>query len=419
MKYLKFIPLFVLGLIVQSCEKSESIRVEKDDSHADSIIEVESIQQVAEANRSFGMELFREEVRSHEKGDNILISPVSIHTALNMALNGAAGSTREEMLDAMYSDHWSVEQLNDEQKDWRKLLFEQSGHPELTEANGMFNDPGRLIVEDKFEQALNAYYHASIHSSNFSDPSTKENINAWVAEHTEGKIDQIIDKIKQNDIAFLINTLYFKGDWARGFDERMTYQGVFHQAGGQTVQVSYVNGDDNFQCYEDEEFWAVDLPFKDSTFSLTFLRPKGNVDFTEYWIEGLNKAFLNEVYDELSKRRVHLHFPKMKLMYKNDLNESLRSQGMELAFEPFKADFSKMGTSPGSGNIYLTRVQHKSVLEIDEQGAEGSAATSVGVGVTSLPPELRFDREFVIILRHIETNTPVFIGRVSDPTKES
>ncbi|MBK8506750.1 MAG: hypothetical protein IPL46_33955 [Saprospiraceae bacterium] len=88
---------------------------------------------------------------------------------------------------------------------------------------------------------------------------------------------------------------------------------------------------------------------------------------------------------------------------------------MEIAFDPNQADFSKLGSAP-EGNLFISKVNHKTYLKIDEKGAEGAAVTSVGVGVTSLPPHLKFDRPFVFLLRNRDSNTLIFAGKIEDPT---
>jgi serine protease inhibitor len=110
-----------------------------------------------------------------------------------------------------------------------------------------------------------------------------------------------------------------------------------------------------------------------------------------------------------------IDLPKFEIGYKIQLNEVLKAMGMEIAFDPFLADFSRLGNAP-EGNLFISSVNHKTYLKIDEKGAEGAAVTSVGVGVTSLPPHLNFDRPFVFLLRNRDSNTLIFAGKIEDPT---
>lgn len=398
------------ALFLISCEKSNDIPPIQDQ------VSVESIQQVAAANRAFGLEIFQKVAAKEAHSENILLSPLSFHTAMNMAVNGAASTTRDQMLEAMHSASWNMEDLNDQQADWRYYLQEQSGHPTLIEANAFFKDPNRILAHEDFENTLVNQYDAAIESRNFSEESAKTDINNWVKENTQGKIDQIIEEIKDEDIAFLLNAIYYKANWSRGFDKDLTRNGPFITGQGDTTEVPFVNADRNFTFIEDGTFMAVDLPFEDSTYSLTMIRPQDGVVFIQDWIQGLTVEFFDNMYENMQFQRAHVYFPKMELSYKKLLNEALIEQGMSKAFSG-DADFSNMGQSLIGGNIYISKVNHKCVLEIDEEGAEGAAVTSVGISVTSAPPVLNFNQPFLLVLRHIETNSLVFIGRVMDPSK--
>src|SRR5690242_15202319 len=106
-------------------------------------------------------------------------------------------------------------------------MEEQSGHPRLLSANGIFYDPEKINLLETFIQTVSNDYRAAFQEYNFSDPSTLNNINNWVKENTDGKIDKIIDEINGSDIVFLINALHFKADWAIGFNKAETYSGTF------------------------------------------------------------------------------------------------------------------------------------------------------------------------------------------------
>lgn len=403
--------LFLLSVLFGSCHKGP-IEVPDDARN----VAVEDIQQVADANRAFGLEIFQKVAAKEDHHENILLSPLSFHTAMNMAVNGAASTTRDQMLEAMHSADWNMEDLNDQQADWRYYLQEQSGHPTLIEANAFFKDPNRILAHEDFENTLVDHYDAAIESRDFSEGSAKEDINMWVKENTQGKIDQIVDEIKDEDIAFLLNAIYYKASWSRGFDKDLTRNAPFITGQGDTTEVPFVNADRNFTFMEDGTFMAVDLPFEDSTYSLTMIRPQDGVAFFQDWIQGLTVEFFDNMYENMQFQRAHVYFPKMELSYKKLLNEAMIEQGMERAFNG-SADFSNMGQSLIGGNIYISKVNHKCVLEIDEEGAEGAAVTSVGISVTSAPPVLSFNQPFLLVLRHIETNSLVFIGRVMDPSK--
>ena len=376
----------------------------------------EDIQDIADANLSFSWDLFKTSVEQEDSGNNILLSPLSVQTALNMALNGAKGQTQSQIQSVLHSGNFDLESLNDKQGDWLSLLQKEGDHAELTVANVLFSDPARVDISNEFEQKIDQHYNAPHFKKDFSNPVTKSEINNWVKEQTKQKIDGIIEQISPNDIAFLINALYFKADWSKGFDPDHTRARAFQLENGNSVNTDFVNGDRNFSFVQKSDFEAVDIPFKDSIYSLTLMQPNRDLYTTDDWIKNLDGSFLKEAYEQMQYSRAMVQFPILDLSYKKDLKKYLQILGIEDAFMNTAADFSRMGDPISGPNIFISSVAHKSVLKVDEKGAEGAAATSVGFSVTSLPPSLIFDQSFVIVLRHIPTNTVLFIGKVADPT---
>jgi serine protease inhibitor len=157
----------------------------------------------------------------------------------------------------------------------------------------------------------------------------------------------------------------------------------------------------------------VDIPFKDSTFAVSLIQASGN-NMNSNWHTTLTPSLWKNLYNGIQYSRAIVYFPKMKLTYENDLIKSLQNLGVKDAFSDRNADFTDLGTA--DNNIFINQIKHKSVLEIDEKGAEGAAVTSIGFGVTSIPPTFGFNKPFVLVLRHIPTNTMIFTGYIADPS---
>lgn len=377
----------------------------------------EDIEGVAEMNQTLGWNLFHEEQQAQPE-ENILISPYSVQTALFMAQNGAQGNTLDQMLGLMNASNSSVPALNAAHKQLNALLTDPSDHPEVTVANRYFYDEERINVEQEFLNSLNEHYACASESLDFrEEDQSLAAINSWVNESTNEKISDILNEITSEDIAFLINALYFKADWMAGFPEELTADGTFTKPDGSTVEAPFVNQDASFLTAQADGLQMVDLPFKDSTFSLTLLQPDPEQPDAQ-WPASLTKTRWLSLYDDIQQGRAVVQFPKLKLNYGNDLVRSLRNLGMTDATAPSQADFQAMGQATNGQNIFIKQIAHKAVLEVDEKGAEGAAVTSIGFGATSVPPVFRFDQPFVLVLRHIETNTMLFTGYVADPTAE-
>lgn len=396
---LNFIVLSFFATLI-SCTKSE-----KDPVINENPVKVESIQELADANQSFGWNLLKQElIRQPDK--NVVISPLSVQVALYMATNGAKGATENEMLDVLQCKGCDIKSINEQTKLLVQLLSKESGHPTLSLANGFFYDDRRLTLSPTFKKDL-ADYDCVFENANFTNKTQAlDLINNWVKEKTKGKIDKILDDIKTEDIAFLINALYFKSDWSASFPEEWTRTDDFYTSKGEKKKATFMADDRSVPFYLDSNIKVVDIPFKDSTYSLTLIRQEGG-----------NEILHPDIYHELIKKvnynRAIITFPKIKVNYSNDIIQSLKSLGMTSAFNPNIADFTSIGVA--SNRIFINQLKHKVVLDIDEKGAEGAAVTSIGFGVTSMPPYLKFDKPFYIVLRHIQSNTIIFSGKINDP----
>lgn len=400
---------FLLAIALISCNKtSVPSELTKDP------IKVETVAQVAAMNQALGWKIFNAEQLA-KPDENVLISPYSIQTAFQMAINGAKGNTLDEFLNLMECPGCSVTDLNNLHSDLNTLLTEQSGQPKLTVANGFFYDSKRMSLQTPFAQTLNDHYNAGTENLNFdAEQPSLDAINGWVKTHTNNKIDKILNKIGPLDVAFLINALHFKGDWATGFSPAYSLNLPFKKTDGTESNVRFIHADRNFSFAQTADYNIVDIPFQDSTYSLSLLQP-GTQNTDADWHLKITPLIWKGLYAGIQYNRAAVFVPKLKLAYQNDLIQSLQKLGILDAFSDLKADFTGMGTAPL--NIFINQLQHKAVLEMDEKGLEGAAVTSIGFGINSAPPTFMFDRPFVLILRHVATNTLVFMGYVADPTQ--
>lgn len=374
-------------------------------------VPVENVSELASMNQSLAWKLFTQE-QQEQAGENILISPLSIQTAIHMALNGANGSTLEELQQLLGCVNCNLEDLNHLQGDFLTLLSQQSGHPILSVANGFFYDPNRINVMADYLGTLDNYYDCHQETLDFSaEQASLQTINGWVNEQTMDKIPTILEQIAPLDLAFIISALYYKADWANGFSEEETRTAAFTKHDGSQVDVPFVSGHRFFSFSQTDGFNLVDLPFRDSTFSLSLVQPNGNVPSN--WAAAFTPDSWEALYSNMTYEAAQVSFPKLDLSYENDLISSLRALGVSAAFEPDLANFERMGTAANS--IFINQIKHKAVLKVDEKGAEGAAVTVVGIGTTSAPPSFRFDSPFVLALRHIPTGALVFVGLVLDP----
>lgn len=368
---------------------------------------------VATASHWMGLDVLKA-IHSQEPNETVLISPLSIQTAFNMALEAAKESTYDQITAAMRYGSFDLKTIRKQSGETANVLVNQSGHPSVTLANAFFYDPTRLNPNTNFLDALTGHYGVYVAAGDFDQQSAVDNINQWVDDKTKGLIEEIIDDISQDELAFLINALHFKSDWAIAFDENQTENSSFKKTDGTSLSVDFMSADRNVTSTLSDNWLMVDLPFKDSTFSLTLVRPTD--DDKTNWLLDFTSQDLNALYDKLEFQRVYMTVPKMELEFEYELSKPLKDLGMTDAFLPNVANFTGMGTPLKGPNIFITRVEHKTVLKVDEKGAEGAAVTSVAFGVLSMPPSVHFNVPYLLSLRHIPSGSVLFMGYVEDPS---
>lgn len=394
--------------------------VEPDDIDPDPPRELnESEKTIAESDGAFSYTIFRETVKYDDGTENVFISPLSISMALAMVLNGAEGETRAQMKETLGLSGLDESEINQSFLSLMNYLMTIDPGVSVKIANSVWFDEN-LGVKQEFLDRLRESFEARGEALNFSDPASVDVINAWVNENTEGRIETIIDEISDEMVMFLINALYFKGEWQRQFDANDTREADFYLENGNkaTVDMMYQSGD--FATYFSEEVQMIELPYGDSLYSMSVLMP---TDFDQPIDEFVDKSVTKENLDNWRSglrstgRDVMIRLPKFELEYELSYKEILQSMGMKIPFEESEADFSGIAELSGQ-NLFISEVKHKTFVLVDEEGTEAAAATSVGVGVTSAPPAVEVNRPFVFIIHERTSGVNLFMGKVKNPAIE-
>lgn len=359
----------------------------------------------------FGARVFLSLHSDAESPESILISPLSITGALYMALNGAQEETLAEMHQTLAHSNLNISGVNESYASLlSSIMDDNSPESRLNVEHSVFWNPQNFNIDPGFSSRMRDWYEADVYDDKF----TVEDINSWADDKTEGRIPVVLKEIRNDEIMFLINALYFLGDWEFPFEEEATRDLPFTLSDGDQVEVSTMQLDFNFPVHITDTYAAVDLPFVGGKYAMSFIRPTEDVDD---FLLGLNSSSFATMYTDMlgqfSAERVLLYLPKFEVAFKQELKQILSSLGMTRAFSDSMAQFAGFGQA--GGNIFLTRVLHDTFLKIDEKGAEGAAVTTVGVGVESVPPVIQFDKPFLFILRHVDTQIPIFIGTMTDP----
>jgi serine protease inhibitor len=361
----------------------------------------------------FGVELFTKV--AVEESDNFMLSPLSASTALTMLLNGCKGDTYDQLKETLkYPENMTLSEINEVYKSLVAQLLVVDPKVKLALANAIFYRQG-FSVKVPFLNTMSTDFDAEVAGLDFSLPSALTTINKWASDNTNGKIPEVLDNISPAAVMFLMNALYFKGDWSYQFDKSLTSDRPFYTDGSTSVNVSTMKGDVGSKVTTGSNYRAIELPYGCTNFTMVVIVPGGTIDdfissFTPERWNAITSAFdEQEEYGELT-----VYMPKYKFSYEKYLNDQLQSMGMLDAFNPDLADLS--GISDAS--IFVSFVKQNTFVEVDEKGTEAAAVTTVGGFATSFPPQpMQFviDKPFVFAIRERTTNTLLFIGQVTDP----
>ncbi|NJP10354.1 MAG: serpin family protein [Leptolyngbyaceae cyanobacterium RU_5_1] len=365
------------------------------------------------ANTRFGLKLFSE-ILKRDSNKNVFVSPSSVAIALSMAYNGANGETQQAMARALNVQGMSLEELNRGNADLRELLQNPDPKVQLAIANSLWARQG-VPFKPEFIQRNQQFYGAKVAELDFADSQAASIINNWVNQNTRGKISKIIDTINPNDVMFLINAIYFKGNWSNQFDKQQTSQKPFYLLGGSQKQHPMMNQQGEYRYYEDAQIQAVSLPYGERRrMSMYIVLPKKPSNLSDFYTN-LTAETWESLISRLSTRQGTIQIPKFKLEYSIELKQALSALGMAAAFGD-RADFSNLSQAPTK----IDEVKHKTFVEVNEEGTEAAAVTSIGIRATSIripeePFRMVVDRPFFCAIRDNQTGAVLFMGSIVDP----
>lgn len=349
---------------------------------------------------------------SEEEGNkNVFISPLSISMALAMAYNGSDAATKDAMRHTLGFTLPTDEEINLSFKSLSELLTNIDKDVKFTAANSLWYS-NAVKLQAPFVQVNKTYFDATVQGLDFASPAAREQMNSWVKSKTNGKIEEIVQEVRQDHMLFLINAIYFKGTWTYQFKKELTQAAPFRLENGSSVNHDFMNlKNGKYLYYQDKQNQVIDLPYGNQQFSMTLIVPQGQRTVEET-IQQLNGDNLTDWLAAADTATLDLYLPKFKLEYEKELKETLSQLGMGIAFDS-DADFSRMLEGPSG--LAISEVKHKTFVEVNEEGTEAAAATSVGIVLTSMPPSIHIDRPFVFIIRERSSGAILFIGKLMQP----
>jgi serine protease inhibitor len=359
------------------------------------------------ANSQFAFEIFKQ-LNTTETDNNIFISPFSISTALTLLYQGANSETRDEIAQTLHNSGIDINQLNSDYQNLLNGLEEVDSFVTLNIANSIWYEHSFPVNSD-FLNTNNDVFEAAIRGLDFTKTDAADTINNWISDATNGMIDRMLEP-PLSGIMYLINAIYFKGAWTDPFDPKLTTKANFTTESGKRTTVDMMHAARLTEFGKGTDYSAVRLPYGEERVSMYCILPAQGLSVDQL-ISGLSVAKFNEIKQSLSKwNDFNVYLPKFKMTYGvKRLKTTLKTLGMNQAFDAWQADFSGITTEP----LWVEDVLHKATIDVNEQGTEAAAATVV-ITYTGVAESFRVDRPFVFLIVDDTTGSILFMGKAAD-----
>nr|O54761.1 RecName: Full=Alpha-1-antitrypsin-like protein GS55-MS; Flags: Precursor [Ictidomys tridecemlineatus]BAA24420.1 alpha1-antitrypsin-like protein [Ictidomys tridecemlineatus] len=360
----------------------------------------------------FALSLYR--VLAHESNTtNIFFSPVSIAMALASLSLGTKADTHTQIMEGLGFNLTETAESDIHQgfQHLLQTLNKPNSQLQLTTGNGLFIDHNLKLL-DKFLQDVKNLYHSEAFSTDFTNTEeAKKQINTYVEKGTQGKIVDLVKDLNRDSVLALVNYIFFKGKWEKPFEVDHTKEEDFHVDQVTTVRVPMMNRMGMFEVHYCSTLasWVLQMDYLGNATAIFLLPDEGKLQHLE---DTITKEILAKFLKNRESSSVNLHFPKLNISGTMDLKPVLTRLGITNVFS-YKADLSGITEDDP---LRVSQALHKAVLTIDERGTEAAGATFLEMMPMSLPPEVKFDKPFLVVIIEHSTKSPLFVGKVVNPT---
>ncbi|NXF01467.1 A1AT antiproteinase, partial [Smithornis capensis] len=369
---------------------------------------------IAPSNANFAFRFYKQ-VREEAGDKNIFFSPLSISTAFAMLSLGARSNTLSELHKGLFFNLTEMEEQDIHEGFQRvlQLLNDPNREVQLNMGNALFIDD-QLKLLQKFMDDVTHFYYSEAISSNFQNPETIKEINKYVETKTHGKIVDLIERLDPNTVMVLVNYIFFKGSWEKPFNNLSTRDGDFFLDAKNSVKVKMMHQNKDFNIHRDETLscWVVEIPYTGNVTSLFILPDEGKMKQVE---DALIKETVSNWMKSLEKRKIYLDLPKFSVSGSYDVKSLFEKMGMTEVFSD-RADLSGVAEKT---LLKLSKAVHKAMVDVRENGTEAAAVTQLEFAPLHQPfpppPQITFNRPFVIIIIDETTHTILFLGKIMNP----
>jgi serine protease inhibitor len=374
---------------------------------------------IATADNAFGLNLLNTLIPG-SSGGNVAISPLSVALALQIVYNGAAGSTQTAMAQTLQLGSLSTADLNNDNAALHAALLNPDANVQLTMANSLWMRLADNPVLTSFIDTDQTYYGATIGDLS----GAPANVNAWVSSETQGLITELFPgataTFYETLIAVVANTIYFKGEWTSAFDPTLTAAAPFTLSDGTKVTAQLMNQTASFDYFQGSlqgtTFQALRLPYGSGRLNMLIVLTAAGASLDTF-VANVTPAVLTGWNSQFTNTYGSVALPRFDATYGQALDNALGTLGMGAAFCMNDGDLP--GISPGA---CLAKIEHQTVIEVDEAGTVAAGSTGGGIGITAIPsPQftMTMNRPFFYAIQDSTTGVLIFIGVLMNPVQTS
>lgn len=363
----------------------------------------------------FSLNLLREsrkQVQNGEGAKNTMVCPLSVMMALEMTRTGADGDTKQQMGEVLYPGMSAEDGSMVLGRICKSLPDAEGARFHMSDSVWMKTADDAFVPDEDFLDTVKTVYDAEVYGAPF-DETTCRDINRLVERETDGMITEILDQIPELAVMYLVNAVAFDAEWETPYDESQIQDAVFYAESGSGQKVSMMY-DTTYRYLSMEHASGFCRAYKEG-YDFVALLPEEGLSLTE-WLEELEGETFHETILQKNDTMIETGLPQFTGETDLELKDTLMALGMPLAFDEKQADFSKMGYCPDGRNISISRVLHKTHIDVDGLGTKAGAATVVEMcketAMVEQPERIILDRPFLYAIVEKDTGIPVFIGTV-------
>ncbi|NXA11255.1 A1AT protein, partial [Sapayoa aenigma] len=375
---------------------------------------LEFCQRIVPSNTDFAFQFYRQAI-SQEPGKNVFFSPISISAAFALLALGSRATSQAQVLEGLAFNLSNIreEEIHDGFHHLLFLLNRPGSQMQLSIGNTLFMD-NHLKPLKTFLKDIKKLYRGTVVSSNFQNSTeAKKEVNDHVKNKTHGNINHILKELDPNTLMVIVNYIYFKAYWENPFNTRGTHNDYFHVNAKTSVEVKMMTRDGFYKAYSDRKISCkvVQMPYKGDVAALFILPNEGKMKQLE---RSLTKDTVSKWEKSLQRRRIELHIPKLSVSGTYDLKKIFMNLGVTDVFSD-RADLSGI---TGNLDVKVSKAAHKALLKIHENGTEAAAVTGMDFLPHSVPPVIKFNRPFLLLIVDHYTQSILFMGKIVNPTEK-